>query len=586
MEELALEAPQKSLRDYLDALARRKAGMLLVAALVMAGAVVVAYVLPPVWRSTATILIEEQEIPQDLVRTTISSYADQRIQVISQQVMTRANLMQIIQKYDLYRTERRYETSEEVLARMRKDIKLDLVNADVIDRRSGNRTAATIAFTLAFDGETSDKAQKVANELTSLYLNENLEIRKQKAAETSSFLAEEAERLSHSIGEIEARLAEFKHRNMDRLPELAQLNMQMRERTEAEKLDVDRQIASLDERRFYLQAQLAQIKPNTPIISASGERIMDPEERLRSLRAQVAGLAGVYSANHPDMGRARAQIEALEREVGTDAPGLEEAKQLEKLNTDLAGLRRRYADDHPDVVRLTRIVVALEEAVRRERPAAAAIAARKPENPAYIALQAQLDAIDTEQRALRSRRQDLGVRLADLEQRLQQTPQVEREYLDLSRDRENSVVRYRELKAKLMEAEVAQELERGRKSERFSLIDPPQYPEKPRSPNRPAIVLIGLVLALGGGLGYAGVAEGLDNSVRNARDLVRSTALPLLSVIPYISNGADHARRRRRRLLIAGGAFVAAVLALLLIHFFFMPLEVFWYWLLRRLRID
>src|SRR5262249_50593152 len=253
---------------------------------------------------------------------------------------------------------------------------------------------------------------------------------------------------------------------------------------------------------------------------------------------QVAGLGGVYSAQHPDMKNARSQIEALEREVAPATDGDETAKRLVKYKTDLAALRDRYSEDHPDVVRLAKTIEAMEaeQKASADKPAAAAKPARKPENPAYLSLKAQLEAMETDARSLRKKKDELRTRLTDLESRLAQTPQVEREYLDLVRDRENSVVRYRELKAKLMEANIAQELEKERKSERFSLIDPPQYPEKPRSPNRAAILLIGLVLGVTGGAGYAGVAESLDGSVRDARDLARVSRLPLLSVIPHIEN--------------------------------------------------
>jgi polysaccharide biosynthesis transport protein len=267
-----MEDQATDLSDYLSALKRRKKPALVAGFILLLIAAIVAVVWPPTYRSTATILIEEQEIPPDLVRSTISSYADERIQVISQQVMTRANLLQIADKYRLYERYRRTHTTEETLDRLRRDIKLDILKADVVDPRSGSRTTATIAFTLAYDGETPDGAQKVANELVSLYLNENLKNRQQKTAETSSFLAEEVAKLSQHIAEAEKNLAVFKAKNMARLPELVTLNMQLRDRTDSELKEVEREIMSLDERKFYLESQLAQIKPNTPLISTSGSR--------------------------------------------------------------------------------------------------------------------------------------------------------------------------------------------------------------------------------------------------------------------------------------------------------------------------
>ena len=588
MEELVYE-PQRDLHDYIAAIGRRHKPMLVAAGLVLLIAAIVAVVLPPVYRSTATILIEEQEIPQDLVRSTISSYADQRIQVISQQVMTRTRLLQIVDKYDLYARLRKHETSEEILDRMRKDIKLDIVNADVIDRRSGAKTSATIAFTLSFDGETAERAQKVANELTSLYLNENLQIRQQKAADTSQFLTEEADRLGAHIEETETKLAAFKSRNMGRLPELAQLNMQMRDRTDAELIDLDRRLGSLEERRFYLEAQLAQIKPNTPIISAGGERILDPEERLRTLRAQYAGMSGVYSNSHPDMVRMRQQIDALKAETGADPDGSEESKQLTKLEAGLASLRDRYAEDHPDVVKLKGRIAALRKRLQDlpDEPATEKDShAGKPENPAYISLQSQLESLNSETRSVAKERLTLRARLADLEKRLEQTPGVEKEYLDLTRDRENSVGRYRELKAKQMEAEVAQVLEKDRKSERFSLIDPPVMAERPRSPNRPLILLVGMVMAFAGGGLTVGVMESLDRSVHNARDLSALFPAPLLSVIPYIGNPDEAQRTRRNRFRLLWIVLASGLVLLVVIHFLWIPLDVVWFAVSRRIGLN
>ena len=205
-----MEEQTKDLKDYLVALRRRKKQILTTMGVLALASVLVALLLPPVYRSTATILIEEQEIPPELVRSTITSYADQRIQVNRQQVMTRANMMQIIEKYNLYPRQRLRETSEEILERMRKDIKFNMVSADVIDRRSGQKTVAAIAFTLAYDGETATGAQQVANELTSLYLNENLKTRQQKSSETAIFLSEEANKLGEHISEIETKLSIYK----------------------------------------------------------------------------------------------------------------------------------------------------------------------------------------------------------------------------------------------------------------------------------------------------------------------------------------------------------------------------------------
>ena len=577
------EEKDKGIAEYLAGLKRRKKQILLASSVLFILSAVIALVLPAVYRSTATILIEEQEIPPELVRSTITSYADQRIQVISQQVMTRANLMQIVERYNLYPRQRRHETNEEILARMRDDIRLDIVNADVIDRRSGNKTTATIAFTLSYDGETPEGAQKVANELTTLYLNENLKTRQEKAAQTSVFLAEEVRRLSQHISDTESKLAAFKAQNVGRLPELVGLNMQLRDRTDSELLETDRQISVLQERKFYLEGQLAQMKPNSPMISAGGERILDSSERLKALEAQYASLTGIYSPEHPDVIKMQREINALRRETGGGDSAAEQEKRLTGMRAEFASLREKYSENHPDVIKLKRAIASLEQAAAA--PRATTPRTVKPENPAYITLQSQLRAAEKELQTLQAKRNDLKAKMATYEARIEQTPQVERVYLDLNRDHENSLRRYQELKAKQMEAEVAQELEKGSKGERFSLIDPPQYPEKPDSPNRPAILLLGLLLSIGGGLSYGTILESLDQSVKSSKELLSLGLAPLLATIPYMVNDAERSHKRKTRAVVATSGLAMLVVVVVLIHMLWMPLDVLWYSILRRLSV-
>lgn len=577
-----MEEDTKQLRDYVAALRRRGPQIAAVIAILFGIAVVVAVALPPVYKSTATILIEQQEIPPDLVRSTISSYADQRIQSISQQVMTRANLTRIVEKYDLYRDLRATKATEAVLERLSRDIRLDILKADVVDQRSGAKTSATIAFNLSYSGETPERAQQVASELVTLFLSENLKGREQKTAETSTFLAQEAARLGKQVSEIEADLAAFKSRNLGRLPELAQLNMQMRDRADSEIKEVDRQMSALEERRFYLDAQLAQIKPNTPIIASGGERILDASERLRALEAQYASLSGGYSESHPDIARMRREIESLRKEAATGDDGAEGAKRLIGLQAELAAAREKYSDTHPDVVKLKRAIAPLEA----QRTTGAQPSPRKvpkPENPAYIALQAQLESTQFELKSLRAKRKELQAKIAGYERRLEETPQVERKYLDLTRDHEAAVARYREIKTKQMQAQIGEELERDRKGERFSLIDPPQVPERPSSPNRPAILLLGAILALGGGVGVGGVLETADNSVRGPRMLARVVKAPVLAGIPYLRTDGESRRRSHRRWMGVLLLVAAVVAAAVIVDLAVMPLDVLWFKLMRVL---
>ena len=208
---------------------------------------------------------------------------------------------------------------------------------------------------------------------------------------------------------------------------------------------------------------------------------------------------------------------------------------------------------------------------------------RKPENPAYIALQSQLESTHSELRTLRAKRGDLKAKMASYESRLEKSPQVEREYLDLNRDHDNSIKRYQEAKAKLMEAQVAQQMEKDNKGERFSLIDPAQLLEKPNGPGRPILLLLGVGFSLVGGVAYAGVLEGMDSSIKSSKMLAGLLDAPLLSVIPYMENAEDLRKKTKLKTSLVIGVIAGLALIVLVIHFAWTPLDVLWYMILRKL---
>ncbi len=195
------EEQKIDLKQVLAAAMRRRKWILITAAAGLLVTLSLVLFLPAYYRSASTILIEQQELPAELVRSTVTSYADQRIQVISQRVMTTKNLLDIIRRYDLYETSRDRESREQLMQRMRDDIKLNMISADVIDPRSGMPRSATIAFSVSYTSRSPEKATKVANELTTLYLNENVTERTRLAQDASTFLKDEADRLSDHITE-------------------------------------------------------------------------------------------------------------------------------------------------------------------------------------------------------------------------------------------------------------------------------------------------------------------------------------------------------------------------------------------------
>jgi polysaccharide biosynthesis transport protein len=497
---------KEDFRERLTALSRHQKRIALVTGIAAAATILLAILLPPTYQSTATILIEQQEIPQDLVRSTITSFADQRVQVISQRVMTSQNLLQIIERYDLYPKIRKTKPREYLLKQMKDDVRMAMISADVIDPRSGRPTRANIAFSVSYANRSPELAYKVANELTSLYLNENSNSRTKQAEQAASFLKTEAERLSADIAELDARLAKFKSAHAESLPELTQLNQSGVERTDMELRDVENRLGTLDQQRHLIEAQLAQLNPSATLFADSGQRILTPEERLKAARSQLAGATARYSPDHPEVLAAQREVAGLEQQVSADTDVNDLNRRLDSLRGKLAADRERYSPEHPEVKRLEREIAGIESQIA-VAPTIARHQPSKPDNPAYIQVKGQLDALLSERETLQHKQSDLRAKLGDYESRLANAPAVERDYRTLVRDSENARVKYQEVRNKQMEAEVSQNLETERKGERFTLIEPPLPPEQPISPKRGLILFMGLLLSLGLGLAAGWFAE-------------------------------------------------------------------------------
>ena len=575
--------PAQDMREKIQEYWHRRTAFFLTASAFFILAILLAAFLPPTYRSGATILIEQQEIPQELVRSAITSFADQRVQVISQRVMTTQNLLSLIDRYKLYPDIRLTKPREVLMQRMRDDISMKMISADVIDPRSGHPTQATIAFSVSYQSESPELALKVANDLTTLYLNENLTSRTQLAEQTSAFFAEEAAREQTKIVELDKKLAIFKEKHRDRLPELAALNMQVSDRTDLELRDVNNRLSALDSQRILLEAQLAQISPTSQIFSDSGQRIMSAEDRLRALKSQLAGYKARYAPGHPDIVNAEREIAGLEKEVRGEDSTNDIARRLSEARAQLAEVQKKYSPEHPDVIRSQRVVAELEKSVTSQAALNDQIKLKEhADNPAYIQVKGQIDALMAEKESAEMKRTELQTKLNDYEHRLAAEPSVERDYRALARDLDNAQLKYQQIRAKQSDVQISENLETERKGERFTMIEPPLPPEKPISPNRILILVFGFVLSIGAGFGVVVLKDSLDPSIRGATDVRRLLSVPPLAAIPYIITEADSKKQKRILRYSWQGGFFALVTLIVSVHLFVRPLDIVWLSLLRR----
>lgn len=566
---------------YLIGVIRRRVWQMVLPA--VAAFVVIALVvafLPAKYQSSATILIEGQEVPQELVRSTVTGFVEERLQTIMQVVLNRANLMSIIERVGLYQDERKTMTSEALVAMMRKDITMEPIQAEVMSN-TGRPSTATIAFAVTFEGTDPAKVLQTTNTLVSLFLEENLKNREEKASTAYSFLEKQVAAQREEVARSEELIARFKEEHLGSLPELTQLNLQTLDRIERDVQAHQESIRGILERRAFLEGQLATVTPQRTLVTADGGRVLPQAEELRALQTRYVSLTATHSDKHPEVIKLREQIAALEGSGVT----VDLAEELSAERAKLSDLNSKYGANHPDVLASERRVAALEKrkasaGAGRKLPSAMSEGA---DNPAWMALKSQLQATDMDLQGQQAMLADLRRRQDELTRRLENAPRVEQEYRKLERDHQNAQAKFQETSQKLMAARDSKELEQEQAGEKLTLIEPPMLPEVPSKPKRSLLMLVGFVMSLGFGAGCGAMAEALDGSVRGLRSLRAMTDAPLLGAIPYIATGAEVARRKRKITLAATGMLAAFVVLVGLIHVYVRPLDIVFYQIMDRI---
>jgi polysaccharide chain length determinant protein (PEP-CTERM system associated) len=490
-------------------------------------AVTIALLLPSVYRSEATILIEEQEVPEEFVKAPVTSYAEQRLQVIHQRIMSSVKLMEIIDHFGLYQNLKDKLTGEEIVEKMRQDTKMAPISVEVLDRRTGRPGMATIAFSLSYEGKASpNKVQQVANRLTSLFLDENLKVRVRQTEETSQFLKDEIARVKENLDKIESQIATFKKEHINQLPELLTVNVQTINDLERRIDTLNEQLKSQKEREGYLRTQLANVSPEL-------ETQREDKRRLEELKVQLVNLRSRFSERYPDVIKTKAEIAALEAQLADTRAGEGTPEEL-------------------------------------------------PDNPAYINLAAQLSSTQADIASINKQIKELREKEEKYRYRVEMTPEIEGTYRTLLSDRDTTKAKYNDLMLKLMESQMSHGLEKEQMGERFTLIDPPQLPEKPYKPNRLAIMLIGIVMGLGTGIGVVALKEFFDDTAYTIEDLHKVGPIPVLGSVPIFKTAKDIQRRRTQIRFAIAGSVVACIIGVFVFHYLIMDFDIFWVKLVRK----
>jgi len=482
----------------------------------------------PIFRSEGRVLVEEGDIPDDLVSTTVRGFVEERIELVRTRVFSDEHILELVDKHSLFMT------AEQASSDRQKILLFEDSSAVNIEEMPDG----TISFSVSYDDPDPVRARDVAEDLIQLFIAENVADRTQSASMAAKFLEEEADRLARQIADFEERLARYKEVNSGRLPEQVGLNIQLLDRAERELEAVGSEVRSLEQRRAVLESDIVRL--NSSMGFGGEPPPPGSADRLRYLQAEYLRMLSIYSPQHPDLVRVKREIELL----SPGGSGLTKryiAEQIRMQELELADLRSRYSTDHPDVVRLSRSIDELNEEYRRAPESTTE--SEEYQDPEMMRLMAERDGIDNELSAQRSRRQELRSRISEYEDRLTNSPEIERELLDLTRGYDQLRQKYEDVKLKQTQVEMAVSVEQNQRAGRFAITASPRLPSSPAIPNRPAIIFLGLLAGLGMGLALVGILEGADKTIRDEFDVREAWGAPPICAIPEIHNLADDRRR-------------------------------------------
>ncbi len=484
--------------------------------------------LPNTYRASAVVLVERQQVPEAFVRSTVTSGLETRLHTISQEILSRARLEALIDRFTLYPGLRDRVPREALLERMRRDVQVELKGVDATVR-GGN----LVAFTISYRASEPHTAAAVANTLAASYLDENTKDRERQATGTAEFLRRQLEAVKQQLEVQEQRVSAFKAQYLGETPQHMQENLVMLDRLNTQlRLNSERQARAMD-RREALSRQVAEA------------------ESFGTLFTEPAWLGAPGAAGGgPDPAAAR----------------------LSKLKQDLTDLRTQFSDKYPDVVRLRAEIAALEKQVaeasaeRKDQPEAAVPPEAKKKaaepNPYVLQLKEAIGEVEAELKALRGEERRLHTDSALYQRRVENTPRREQEFQALSRDYGTKSDHYRTLLPRYEGAQLAGPLEQRREGVQFRFPEPAVPPKAPFAPNRLRLLLMGAIVALGFGAGAVVVTEQLDTSLHSVDDLRTVSPASVLVSIPRILTDGDNRRARRRtQLALVGLLMGVAVIA-------------------------
>jgi len=498
---------------YVSIFLRRSHYFVVICVLCAVLGVTVAMVLPSQYQAQATMVVQSPQIPTNLAATTVPNDANAQLQIIQQQLMTRANLIDLANRFKIF-SKRPEMTADDIVNAMRARTTLS------VSSKGGTRTShgATL-LTVSFTGDTASQSAAVTNEFVTMILQENVRLRTGMAEGTLDFFKDEVSRLSNELDSQSAKILKYKTEHSASLPENRQ-TLQSREG------DINQQITKntqqIDDLTTQKNNAIAMFNATGAVGNYSGAGLSPEQQALQKARNDLASAKLIYSDRNPKVTILQRRVSELEKQVsassGSASGGAADAGPRGVLDAQVADFDKRIAD--------------LQDQTKKLQDAKDKIDATLNEIPVTSA------AIDT-----------------------------------LQRDYDSLQTQYTQANQSLASAATGERIELGAKGQRIEVVEQATVPNAPSKPNRLMITAGGLGAGVSLGLGFIVLLELLNRSIRRPVELTDKLSITPFAVLPYISTDREKNTRRRKVLLSLVAVVICIPIALILVQNFFMPLD-------------
>jgi len=480
-----------NVEDYLGMLKRR--GWIILVPLVLLPIITysASYTVAPQFISKTTILIDSQKVPDNLVKPVVSSDLDSRLASMREQILSRTSLQPIIERYNLYGN--KHMSMDDRIDTARKAVGIQLITSEI------SHSGGLPGFSISFKAGDAHTAQLVCGEITSLFTGENLRSREASAEGTTDFIKSQLADAKRNLDEQDTKLADFERQYMGRLPGEESTNMGMLSSLNTQLEATTQQLQQMQQNRSYEESMLAGLTQATQAASANGGVAVTPQQQL----------------------------------------GLQ--NQLDALEAQEADLSAHYTADYPDVVSVRKKIATLRKQIAAAQvpaPAASSTATAqttpsRPDSLPVQQLRAQIHAIEMGIQNKQKEQAQIQAQIGNYQGRISSSPLVEQQYKELTRDHGTAEAFYNDLLGKMNQSKMATDLEKRQQGEQFRMLDEPNLPDAPFSPNRNVFLIAGIAGGLAIGLSIVAFFEYRNTVLRTERDIWAFTKLPTLAVIAF-----------------------------------------------------